>query len=146
MEWKYVDPATSSFPVPEAGMYLGSIYPNEYFEENAGITDSIYSGGGYCLSNGTTGRVKFGGKTHDEFVAELESLGCTKVDELPNTDTLDVNEKGYYRDGGKIVQFCLNDSYWTGKTNADGTVVVNTLLGHANFDDYGNCGEYYNRY
>lgn len=145
MEWKYVDPETSSLPVPEAGMYLSDIYPNDYFEENTGITDSFYFGGGYCLSGGAMGNVKSGGKTSDELVAELESLGCVKVDDIPNPQNITTDDKGYYEIVGenesnkkKLIRFQMLDNYWTGKTRFDGSTIVMPLSGEAYFDENGN--------
>lgn len=138
LEWKYIDPNDAeSLPVPEAGIYLNSVIPNGFAEENLGITDSMYFTGGYCLSDGD--EVKSNSKTHDEIIAELESLGCEKVDELPNSKSLSLGDKGYYTDSGKNIKYVLPDNYWTGKTRNDDSSIVYPLLGEAYFDESGMC-------
>lgn len=136
MEWKYAEPG-SILPVPKAGYYLYDIMPSGFAEENLGITDSMYFTGGYCLSD--SDEVKSNSKTHDEIIAELGSLGCEKVDELPNSKSLSLGDKGYYTDSGKNIKYVLPDNYWTGKTRNDGSSIVYPLLGEAYFDESGVC-------
>ena len=107
-----------------------------------GIEDSIYCGGDYVFDDNSF--FYYDTKIHDDFVTELESLGCTKVDELPDTKNITVDDKWYYTDSGKRVSFRLPDNYWTGKTSSDGTVIVNTINGHATFDENGKCINYEN--
>lgn len=134
MEWKYAEPS-SILPVPKAGYYLYDIMPSGFAEENLGITDSMYFTGGYCLSDNSD--VKSNSKTHDEIIAELESLGCEKVDDLPRSMTAD--DKGYYVDKGTVIDFLVRDNYWTGKTANDGSIIVYPYRGHFHFDDNNLC-------
>lgn len=145
LEWGYVDPAKSEFPVPEAGMYLRYVLPSMYAQENMGIENSIYCGGGYIFDE--NGLFYSDTKTYDDFVAELESLGCTRVNELPSSSSLTADDKGYYEDVNgekRRICFCLNDNYWTGKTNSDGTVIVNPVRGEVYFDENGKLISYEN--
>lgn len=150
MEWKFVDPETSGLPVPEAGMYLSDISTTSLAQENMGIENSIYCGGGYIFDGNSS--FYSDTKTYDDFVAELESLGCTRVDELPSSSSLTADDKGYYEVVGKddendkkcLVRFCLLDNYWTGKTNSDGTVIVNPVRGEVYFDENGKLISYEN--
>lgn len=132
LEWKYIDPSEDdALPVPEAGVYLSNIMPStDNVEELWGLTDSVYMSGGYVLSN-SLGDVLGSTKTHDDFIAELEGLGLSKVDELPYSITAD--EKGYYTDLGDLVKFLVTDSKWTGKTTKGGEVIVFTYIGEAYF-------------
>lgn len=140
LEWRYIDPSQDgTLPVPEAGMYLSDISIYDYAEEQWGITDSVYYAGGYCLSDAVTGKVKSNSKTHDEIIAELESLGCEKVDELPTSESMTADKKGYYTDKDTLVEYIVNDNYWTGKTYSDGSTVVFPLLGEFYFDESGVC-------
>lgn len=150
LEWVYVDPTKSEFPVPEAGMYLKYVLPSMFTQENMGIENSIYCGGGYIFNGNSS--FYSDTKTYDDFIAELENLGCTKVDELPNSNSLTIDDKGYYEVVGRddendkkcLVQFCLPDNYWTGKTSSDGSVVVNIIMGEVYFDENGKLISYKN--
>ena len=140
LEWKYVDPSQDgALPVPEAGVYLREVRICDYAEEQWGITDSVYLTGGYCLSDPLINDVKSNSKTHDEIIAELESLGCEKVDDLPSKESLTADKKGYYVDKDTLVEYMVNDNYWTGKTYSDGSTVVFPLLGEFYFDESGVC-------
>lgn len=140
LEWRYVDPSQDgALPVPEAGVYLKDVSIYDYAEEQWGITDSVYYTGGYLMPYPVIGDVKSNSKTHDEIIAELESLGCEKVDELPSKESMTVDKKGYYADKGKLVEFLINDNYWTGKSRNDGSIVVYSYRGEAYFDDNGVC-------
>ncbi len=131
--WTYIDPnEDGALPVPEAGYYVSDILVNEnILEELWGITDSVYMGGGYTMSNAIIGEVKDSTKTHDDFIAELEALGLTKVDELPSS--ISVDEKGYYTDKETLVEYLVNDNYWTGKTTNSGSVIDFPYIGESYF-------------
>lgn len=140
LEWKYVDPSQDrALPVPEAGVYLSDVYICDYAEEDWGITDSVYFTGGYCLSDPILGDVKSNSKTHDEIIAEFEALGCEKVNDLPSSKSMTAGEKGYYTDKDTLIQYIVNDNYWTGKTYSDGSTVVFPVLGEFYFDENGVC-------
>ena len=128
LEFRYVDPSEDgALPVPEAGVYLEEVRISDYAEEQWGITDSVYLTGGYCLSDPLVNNVKSNSKTHDEIIAELESLGCEKVDEVPNT--IEEGKTGYYSDNETWIDFTLYDNYWTGKTFSNGSSVKYALDG-----------------
>lgn len=128
LEFRYVDPSEDgALPVPEAGVYLEEVRISDYAEEQWGITDSVYLTGGYCLSDPILNDVKSNSKTHDEIIAELESLGCEKVDEVPNT--IEEGKTGYYSDNETWIDFTLYDNYWTGKTFSNGSSVKYALDG-----------------
>lgn len=138
LEFRYVDPSKDgALPVPEAGVYLEEVRISDYAEEQWGITDSVYFTGGYCLSDPILNDVKSNSKTHDEIIAELESLGCEKVDEVPNT--IEEGKTGYYSDNETWIDFTLYDNYWTGKTFSNGSSVKYALDGTISFDDNGVC-------
>lgn len=138
LEFRYVDPSKDgALPVPEAGVYLEEVRISDYAEEQWGITDSVYLTGGYCLSDPILNDVKSNSKTHDEIIAELESLGCEKVDEVPNT--IEEGKTGYYSDNETWIDFTLYDNYWTGKTFSNGSSVKYALDGTISFDDNGVC-------
>ena len=140
LEFRYVDPSKDgALPVPEAGVYLEEVSICDYVEEQWGITDSVYYTGGYCLSDPLIGNVKSNSKTHDEIIAELESLGCEKVDELPSSQSLTAENKGYYEDIGNYIRYVVIDNYWTGKTYNDGSTVVFPIYGSFYFDENGVC-------
>ena len=140
LEFRYVDPSKDgALPVPEAGVYLEEVRISDYAEEQWGITDSVYYTGGYCLSDPLIGNVKSNSKTHDEIIAELESLGCEKVDELPSSQSLTAENKGYYEDIGNYIRYVVIDNYWTGKTYNDGSTVVFPIYGSFYFDESGVC-------
>lgn len=86
---------------------------------------------------GIVNNVKSNSKTHDEIIAELESLGCEKVDEVPNT--IEEGKTGYYSDNETWIDFTLYDNYWTGKTFSNGSSVKYALDGTISFDDNGVC-------
>lgn len=138
LEFRYVDPSEDgALPVPEAGVYLEEVRISDYAEEQWGITDSVYFTGGYCLSDPILNDVKSNSKTHDEIVAELESLGCEKVEEVPHT--IEEGKVGYYSDNETWIDFKLYDNYWTGKTYNNGNSVKYILDGTISFDDNGIC-------
>lgn len=140
LEFRYVDPSKDgALPVPEAGVYLEEVRICDYAEEQWGITDSVYYTGGYCLSDPLIGNVKSNSKTHDEIIAELESLGCEKVDELPSSQSLTAENKGYYEDIGNYIRYVVIDNYWTGKTYNDGSTMVFPIYGSFYFDESGVC-------
>lgn len=142
--WTYIDPnEDGALPVPEAGYYVSEIWISEnVIEETWGITDSVYMGGGYTMKDPITGKVKDSTKTHDDFIAELEALGLTKVDEIPST--ISDGGKGYYKTNGNLVEFKLFDNYWTGKEMANGQSIKYVLDGHSNWNEEGTCSEYTN--
>lgn len=134
MDWKYIDPdEEGSLPVPKADTYLEDIYVHrDPLQDCWGIVDSVYLGGGYTLEGLTMDdEVKDSTKTSDDFIAELEALGLTKVDELPSSISADV--KGYYTDDGTMIRYLLNDNYWTGKTTNSGSVINFPYIGSAYF-------------
>lgn len=133
MNWKYIDPnEEGSLPVPKANAYLKDIVVNrDSLQDYWGIVDSVYNGGGYTMEGLTMDQVKDSTKTHDDFIAELEALGLTKVDELPSS--ISVDEKGYYTDKETLVEYLVNDNYWTGKTTNSGSVIDFPYIGESYF-------------
>lgn len=143
MEWKYIDPnEAGALPVPEAGVYLYYVSPSVYANETFGITDSVYAGGGYKQNERQS--YYSDTKTKDDIIAELESLGCEKVEDFPSSMTAD--DKGYYIDKGKEIDFLVRDNYWTGKTATDGSIVVYPCIGDFHFDDNNICDNVSNYY
>ena len=116
MDWKYIDPnEEGSLPVPKADTYLEDIVVNrDPLQDYWGIVDSVYNGGGYTMEGSIMDQVKDSTKTHDDFIAELEALGLTKVDEMPTK--IATGDEGYYKDFGNLVDFQMVDNVWKGKT------------------------------